>query len=231
MATNNFDQDDQQDILAIDVNSNFSNISSTKKMSSRAFQLQIIRFSALSLPILTILAVMVWSGSHLFANGSQAPLVGSIPQARNIVANYCNALVKHDFSQAQQYILPNSTSPSDLLQQEVQDAENQNQGPLAMCTIFEGQDTTYPGGKQFDLDNATKSYTAKEVVSFQMEFFFQKPNAPTTYLTGSCQVLSTGNQQWLIYSSCPMDECPIPGWKAGWGLGPECPQPYVVGRN
>ncbi len=242
MATNNFDQDDQQDTLASDVNRGLSDIQSTKTRGTQRLRPHIIGISIGSVLILSIIAATVWSGSRLFAKNSQPTIVGSIPQAANVVARYCNALVHHNYSQAQKYILPNSTNPSDLLRQEVEDAEQQNQGPLIRCTTFDGKDATYPKGQHFsvhvhkdkkyggyDPDDPANVYTTKEVVSFEMDFFFQRPNAPTTYLTGNCQVLLTGKSQWLIYGSCPMHECPIPGWKRSWGIGPACFSPYVVG--
>ena len=240
MATNNFDQDDQQDTLASEVNRGLSDRQSTKKMGIRPSRSHIIGISVGSVLILSIIAATVWSGSSLFAKNSQPTIVGSIPQAANVVARYCNALVHHNYSQAQKYILPNSTDSSRPPQKEVEYAESQNGGPLIRCTTFDGKDATYPKGQQFFVrvhknkdglyyyDDPANVYTTKEVVSFQMDFFFQKPHAPTTYLTGNCQVLLTGKSQWLIYDSCPMDECPIPGWKASWGVGPVCPPPYVV---
>jgi hypothetical protein len=237
MSTKNLDQDDPQSKVSEDI----SDTRSTKKKGNQWSQSKIIGISGGSVLIISIIAVTVWSGSRIFANGSQSAPIGSIPQATNVIANYCNALVKHNFSQAQKYILPNSSSIPDLLQQEVKDAEEQNQGPLVRCKIFGGKDTTYPKGKQFfvashkeglgyALSDPANSFITKEVVSFQMDFFFQKPNSPTTYLTGNCQVLSTSNQKWLIYGSCPMDECPIPGWKPFMGIGPECLPPNVVGQ-
>ncbi len=196
MSTKNLDQDDQQSNILFDSSGDISDIQTAKKKGNRRLRSQIVGISGGSVLILSIIAVTVWSGSRIFANGSQPVTVGSIPQATNVVSNYCNALVKHNFSQAQKYILPNSTSPSDLLQQEVKDAEEQNQGPFVRCKIFNGKDTTYPQGKPFfvtihkeglgyRLSDPANSYTTKEVVSFQMDFFFQKPNSPTTYLTGS----------------------------------------------
>jgi hypothetical protein len=239
MATKKFDQDDQQDELSFDVSGDISDIQSAKKKGTRRSRSQIIGISGGSVLIISIIAVTVWSGSRIFANGSQPVTTSNISQATNVVANYCNALVNHNFSQAQKYILPNSSSIPDLLQQEVKDAEEQNQAPFVRCKIFDGKDTPYLGGKQFfvaihkeglgyRLSDPANSYIAKEVISFQMDFFFQKPNSPTTYLTGSCQVLSNGNQKWLIYRSCPINECPIPGWKPFMGIGPVCPRPRVV---
>ena len=243
MATNNFDQDDQQDTLAFDVNRGLSDRQSTKTIDFRPPRLQIISISVCSVLTISLIAVTVWSGSHLFAKNSQSTIVGSISQAANVVARYCNALVHHNYSQAQKHILPNSTDPSDLLQQEVKDAELQNQGPLIRCTTFDEKDATYPKGQHFFVhihkdkyggynpDDSANVYTTKEVVSFEMDFFFQKPNAPTTYLIGNCQVLLTGKSQWLIYGSCPMNECPIPNWSPLAGIGPACPPPHVVGNN
>ncbi len=241
MSTKNLDQDDQQSTIPFDGSGDISGIQIAQKKDNRRLRSQVRGISGGSVLILSVIAVIVWSGSRIFANGSQPATIGSIPQATNVVSNYCHTLVKHHFSQAQNYLLPNSPSPSDLLQQEVKDAEEQNQGPFVRCQIFNGKDTTYPEGKPFfvtihkeglgyRLSDPANWYTTKEVVSFQMDFFFQKPNSPTTYLTGSCQVLSTGNQQWLIYRSCPMAECPIPGWQTSWGIGPACPPPNVVGQ-
>jgi hypothetical protein len=240
MTSKNFDQNNQQDKLAFDVSGNISNIQSTKENTNRWSRSQVISISIGSILILSIITVTIWSSSRIFADRSQPAIIGSIPQAANVVANYCKALVKHNFSQAQKYILPYSTFPSDLLQQQVSDAEEQNQGPLVSCQIFNGKDATYPGGKQLAIhkesfgylqNDPAHSYITKEVVSFSMQFFFQKPNAPTTYLTGGCQVVSTGNQQWLIYGSCPMNECPIPDWQHSWGIGPACPPPHIVGQR
>jgi hypothetical protein len=241
MSTKDLDQDDPQSKKPFEVSEDISNIQSTKKEGNQRSQSKIIGISGGSVLIISIIAVTVWSGSRIFANSSQPTPIGSIPQATNVIANYCNALVKHNFPQAQEYILPNSSSIPDLLQQEVKDAEEQNQGPLVRCKIFGGKDAMYPKGKQFFVavhqdglgyrfNDPANLYTTKEVVSFQMNFLFQKPNSPTTYLTGSCQVLATSNQKWLIYGSCPMDECPIPGWKPFMGIGPVCLSPNVVGQ-
>ena len=71
--------------------------------------------------------------------------------------------------------------------------------PLMRCTTSDGKDATYPKGQHFsvyvhknkyggyDTDDPANVCATKEVVSFEMDFFFQRSNAPTTYLTGSCK--------------------------------------------
>ena len=241
MATNNFDQDDQQDTLASEVNRGLSDRQSTKTIDFRPSRSQIIGISVGSILILSIIAATVWSGSSLFAKNSQPTIVGSIPQAANVVARYCNALVHHNYSQAQKYILPNSTV---LLQKDVEYAESLSGGPLIRCTTFGGKDVTSPKGQPFfvrvhknkdglyDYNDPANVYTTKEVVSFQIDFFFQKPNVAPTYISGSCQVLHTGKQQWLIYGgSCFIPLCPIPGWKRIMGIGPVCPYDSLIRVN
>lgn len=116
MTSKNFGQDNQQDKLALNVSRDISNIQCTKKKHTKWSPSQVIRILGGSILIISIIAITVWSSSPIFADRSQPAIIGSIPQAANFVANYCLALVKHNFSQAQQYILPNSSSIPNLLQ-------------------------------------------------------------------------------------------------------------------
>ncbi len=239
MFTPKFHQHDSQAKTSLNTSGDIPMMQSIQSNGTRQRHSWVMGLAGAIVLLISLIAGTIWLDARVFAHNQKPTITGDGLQPTAIIANYCNALVKHDFSQAESYILPHSLSLPNLLQEEVADAEQQNKAPLVGCKIFASQDTTYATGKKYfvnndgtgnryALNNDANWYLAKEVVSFHINFFFQKPNALTTYLTGQCDVLPTATHSWRIYDTCYINACPIPGWRAAWGHGPACPGPRVV---
>ena len=120
MAEKNFDQGNQQRKTRFDAHGDFSGVQNAKQKGTRRFPLGLIGISiCAAIVIVPMVTVTLWPGFGIFAK-SQLATSSNISRPENAVTNFCNALAKHNFSQALSYTIPLTFTSPELKPEKLQ---------------------------------------------------------------------------------------------------------------